>query len=133
MDRLKQRLDDARRAWLTLCEALAVTQPSQLERDGALQRFEYTFEATWKAAQRFLAVQEGLRAGSPKSSIRLLGQAGLLDEAEAVAALIMADDRNLTVHTYVEDLAVQIYARLPAHCSLLGTLVERMQAGVEGS
>lgn len=130
MDRLTQRLADARRAWQTLSDALSVDEPSTLERDGGIQRFEYTFEAVWKAAQTFLDVHEGLTARSPKSCIRLLGQAGLLDDAEAVAALGMADDRNLTVHTYVETLAATIFGRLPGHCELMGALLERMKGRV---
>ena len=43
--------------------------PSKIERDAAIQRFEYSFEATWKSAQRFLAVVEGVEAGSPKSTV----------------------------------------------------------------
>jgi len=124
VDRLTQRLREARRAWQTLSEAVSVDEPSTLERDGAIQRFKYTFEATWKAAQLFLDVHEGLTARSPKSCIRSLGQAGLLDEA--VAALAMADDRNLTVHTYVETLAATIFERLPEQCGLMGALLDRM-------
>ena len=71
MDRLRQRLSVAGQAAATLRELAVRTAPSKIERDAAIQRFEYSFEATWKAAQRFLAVVEGVEAGSPKSAIRL--------------------------------------------------------------
>ena len=79
MDRLPQRLNVAGQAVATLRELAVRTAPSKIERDAAIQRFEYGFEATWKAAQRFLAMAEGVGAGSPKSAIRACHEAGLLD------------------------------------------------------
>jgi hypothetical protein len=52
-------------------------------RDAAIQRFEYTFEATWKAAQIYLRQVEGLEVGSPKGVLRLSLQVGVLDASEA--------------------------------------------------
>jgi hypothetical protein len=43
----------------------------------------------------------------------------LLTEEHARAVLGMARDRNLTAHTYNEELADQIYSRLPAHAALM--------------
>lgn len=42
-----------------------------------------------------------------------------LDAAQTRHALEMADDRNLTVHTYNEPLALALVTRLPAHVALL--------------
>jgi hypothetical protein len=76
VDRLRQRLSVAGQAAATLRELAVRPAPSKIERDAAIQRFEYSFEATWKAAQRFLAVVEGVEAGSPKSAIRACHEAG---------------------------------------------------------
>ena len=70
MDRLKERLATARRALESLEELVVLQPPSRVERDAAIQRFEYTFEACWKAAQRYLLVVEGLSLGAPKACIR---------------------------------------------------------------
>ena len=69
---------------------------SVVERDAAIQRFEYSFEAVWKAAQLFLREIEGLEVGSPKAAARASFQTQLLAEDETRAALEMTDDRNLT-------------------------------------
>lgn len=45
MERLKERLSTAQRALSSLQELSSLAQPSQIERDAAIQRFEYTFEA----------------------------------------------------------------------------------------
>jgi len=119
VERLVERLGEARRSLGTLSEALALKAPSALERDGAIQRFEYTFEAFWKLGQRYLYVVEALQANSPNSVFRNLALVGLLDEAETGLALEMARDRNLTVHTYLEPLALRIYGRLPSYRNLL--------------
>ena len=52
---------------------------------------------------------------------------------DAAAALLMVDDRNLTVHTYNEDLAHEIAARLPEHAALLRTWLVQMQARLDQS
>jgi hypothetical protein len=50
--------------------------------------------------------------GSPKGVIRSCREVSILTEEQTVTALEMVDDRNLTIHTYNEKLAIQIYGRL---------------------
>ena len=128
MDRLRQRLSVASQATATLRELAVRTAPSKIERDAAIQRFEYSFEATWKSAQRFLAVVEGVEAGSPKSTIRACHGAGLLSAAQAEHALAMADDRNLTAYTYNEGLAEAIFKRLSGHLAVLEAWLTAMKS-----
>lgn len=45
--------------------------------------------------------------------------AAILDAGQTQHALDMADDRNLTVHTYNEPLALALVTRLPGHAVLL--------------
>jgi nucleotidyltransferase substrate binding protein (TIGR01987 family) len=118
VDELKRRLALARKALATLQEALGEPKTA-IVRDAAIQRFEYSFEAVWKSAQRFLREREGVEAASPKSVIRASFAAGVLDESSSRRALSMVDDRNLTVHTYNEPLAEAIYSRLAGHAALL--------------
>ncbi|MDI3257125.1 MAG: HI0074 family nucleotidyltransferase substrate-binding subunit [Kyrpidia sp.] len=128
MDRLHTRLRTAVRALSSLRSLLEESgPPSIVVRDAAIHRFEYTFEAAWKAAQLFLAEVEGLDMGSPKSVVRACREVGLLDEEEAALGLAMVDDRNLTVHTYNEGVAEQIYARLPGYAQLMAAWLERME------
>lgn len=118
MDELNRRLALARRALGTLREVLAEPRTS-ITRDAAIQRFEYSFETTWKAAQRYLRDAEGLDPGSPASVVRATHSVGVLDEASARLGLEMVRDRNLTVHTYNERLAEDIYARLRAYLEMM--------------
>lgn len=55
----------ARRALATLQELTPLTSPTLVERDAAIQRFEYSTEACWKAAQSVLSMHFGLELASP--------------------------------------------------------------------
>ena len=126
MDRLSQRLAISRQALGTMSEILAMNQ-SPVVRDAAIQRFEYTFESVWKAAQLFQKQREGVEAGSPKGVIRACFQGGILEESQARTAMEMAEDRNLTVHTYNEQLAEAIYARLTGNAELMDRRLSAME------
>lgn len=119
MDRLRERLDEGRKALSAFQRVMQIKQPTDIERDAAIQRFEFTFEALWKTAREMLYVVEGIDAGSPKSVIRFCREVGIFSDAETTKALKMVDDRNLTVHTYNEILAEQIYSRLDGHLRLM--------------
>lgn len=119
MDRVKERLKVAQKALKTMEEIVSEKQPTAIQRDAAIQRFEYTFEAVWKAAQMYLKEFEGVESGSPKSTARACFQVGILNNVASKSVLSMIDDRNLTVHTYNESLAVAIYSRLESYARLM--------------
>jgi len=132
MERLKQRVRVARTALASFQELVKSSGPTNLvERDAAIQRFEDIVEAVWKAAQRYLDIMEGLSAGSPKATVRSCHEVGLLSDDDATRALEMVDDRNLTVHTYNEQLAQQIYDRLSRYAALMTQWLGRMEAKLE--
>jgi len=127
MERVKERLQAARKALKTL-QALTDKQSlSVVERDAAIQRFEYTFEATWKAAQMLLDRMEGVVANSPKSVVRASWENELLNDVNAQAALKMCDIRNMTVHTYNEELALSVYGQIKEYTGLLETWISAME------
>jgi nucleotidyltransferase substrate binding protein (TIGR01987 family) len=116
-----------------LAELLAATLTSAVVRDAAIQRFEYSFEATWKAAQAYLREGEGIEVGSPKSTVRQMLQVGIFSEADARLALAMADDRNLTVHAYNAAIAEAIAQRLSGYASLMQRWIEAMTERLEAT
>jgi nucleotidyltransferase substrate binding protein (TIGR01987 family) len=133
MDRLTERFDVAKRALATLVELPLDGTPTKVERDAAIQRFEYTFEAVWKAAQLYLREVEGLEIGSPKGSVRACLEVNVLSEDEARGGLEMADDRNRTVHTYAEPVAAAVFANLSAHARLMDRWLAEMTARARGA
>jgi nucleotidyltransferase substrate binding protein (TIGR01987 family) len=113
--RSSERLGAAHKALLAFHEVMQIETPTTIERDAALLRFEFTFETVWKAAKEVLFVREGIDVGSPKGVIRSCRELGILTDELATIALEMVDDRNLTVHTYNEKLAIEIYSRLRSY------------------
>lgn len=127
MEGWRRRLATAEKALASLEELVRIERPDAVLRDAAIQRFEYTFETVWKTAKNWLFEEEGVDVASPKSVIRSCRETGLLDDGDAVRALQMADDRNLTVHTYDERLAGEIYARLGDYAALLARWLDAMR------
>ena len=132
MERMSQRLQEAAQALQRLEEAACLKNPSELERDGAIQRFEFTAEAFWKAVQAYLLKQEGVECGSPKGCMRALGETGYANAEEVTSLLAMVDDRNLTAHTYREQLAVEIFAHLEGHQARMAAVLKRLRPGSAG-
>ena len=83
-------------------------------RDGVIQRFELTFELTWKTMQRALKLG-GVETGSARQVFRAAHKAGYLDDVPAWMGFLAS--RNLTTHTYNEATADEVYqaaARFPS-------------------
>lgn len=83
-------------------------------RESLLQRFEYTLEAAWKNAKRYLVEREGYdKEMGPKTVLRLCGELGLLD---AENWLLYLQARQNISHDYshqkaeaVLEMATQFY------------------------
>ena len=131
MERLTERFQVARKALASFREALAAPA-TELNRDASIQRFEYTHEAVWKAAQMYLRTRENLELASPMAVIRACFQSGILTEEQSRLAVDMARDRNLTVHTYNEELALRIYSHLPSYSELMDIWLTAMESAGSG-
>lgn len=126
MERLKVRYEDAKKAIGTLREILQ--QPfSIIVRDAAIQRFEYTFEAFWKFIKEYLRIKEGIICNSPKSCFREVFTVGIMKEEETIKFLEMTDDRNMTSHTYKEEVAQIIYGKLKEYSKLMEDIIGRFE------
>ena len=102
--RWKQRFDNFQRALFLLKEAIEndIDSLSQLEKEGVIQRFEYTYELAWNVLKDKMEY-DGIILDriSPKAVIRQAYAAKYIKDADTW--LKMTGDRNLMSHTY--DLA----------------------------
>jgi len=126
MNKIKERLASCQRAVSTLDQALHMPF-SVIVRDASIQRFEYSFESSWKLLKAYLDEQEGIVCNSPKRCFREALKAELLTVRETETCLKMTDDRNLTSHTYLEPVAEAIYSKLPAYLEVMKRLVDSIQ------
>lgn len=99
--RWKQRFQNFDRAFVLLREALekgpAALNP--LEKEGAVQRFEYSFELAWKTIKDFL--EEGgivFATVTPRQVLKDAFAAKVIDDGQVW--IDMLDHRNLLSHTY---------------------------------
>ena len=76
--------------------------------------------------KEFLLVHDGIECRSPKGCIRELFKTGYVSEGEAKDLLKMVDDGNLTVYTYHETTAQEIFNKLESYCELMTQVVERI-------
>jgi len=81
----------------------------QLDNDGVIQRFEFTFELLWKTLRLFL-LDEGIITKSPKEALKEAFRFGLIKDEEIF--LDMLEDRNQTSHIYSEEISKEIVLRI---------------------
>ena len=115
---LQIKQEQTQRALASLDELVSKylgNQSDVILRDALIQRFEYSTEAFWKYLKSYLSTEHNLLANSPREVIRTGLKAKLYSEEIAKELLQMLDDRNLTSHTYVEELAESIAGRIPAY------------------
>lgn len=125
MEKLNLVAEDAGRAITTLKEI--IEEPySVIVRDAAIQRFEYSYEIFWKLLKEYLKEREGIICASPKSCFREAFKVKLLTEEETVKALEMTDDRNLTSHTYHEEVAMEIYQKIRGYYELMDKVYKKI-------
>jgi nucleotidyltransferase substrate binding protein (TIGR01987 family) len=92
-------------------------------RDSAIKRFEFTTELAWKVIQTFMREQSIICRG-PKECLREAFRFGLLVDDKGW--LEMIDDRNMTVHTYSETAADDVFSRLPQYLDLFDGLKNKL-------
>lgn len=107
-----------------LKEALMIKNPSELERDGTVQRFEYCYELMWKSAQRILKQNE-VSAETPKDVFRELGRIGWITNVEEW--IEFQKSRNQTSHEYGEKLAQKSFALAKVFLPIAEKLISKLQ------
>ncbi len=105
-----QRFESFQKALAQLEQATVLStkrELSDLEREGVIQRFEYTYELAWKTIKDFYEAQGESSIQGSRDAFRLAFQRGLIEHGEVWMQSIKS--RQLTVHTYNEKTAKTIY------------------------
>ncbi|MBU1122745.1 MAG: HI0074 family nucleotidyltransferase substrate-binding subunit [Candidatus Omnitrophota bacterium] len=110
LERIDEFFDDFSNAVERLREALnGDFSLTSLVVDGTIQRFEFTFELSWKLANAILE-NNNVFARWPRMVIKEAFKFGLIKEGQGW--LEMLEDRNKTSHIYDEKQALGIYERI---------------------
>lgn len=121
MTDLKITFQVAESALNNLYDAIQIQNPTDLERDGTIQRFKYSYEICWKLAQRVLK-ENDIEAEVPKVVFRELGRIGWIDNVEDW--IEFQKSRNETSHEYGEALALKSYSLAKQFYPLAQKLLE---------
>lgn len=111
--RWKQRFSNYKKALATLKKGVHQYHEkglSDLEKQGLIQGFEFTHELCWKVMQDFLKDQGEANIYGSKDATRMAFNRGLI--TNGTVWMDMIADRNLTSHTYREEISEQILDRI---------------------
>ena len=81
----------------------------ELDKDGVIQRFEFTFELLWKALKIYLEYQ-GIIIKTPRDSFVEAFRIDLISDEKIF--LDMLEDRNNTSHIYDKETSEKIFNRI---------------------
>lgn len=101
-------IEKFKKAYLKLKEGIDAAE-NELDQDGVIQRFEFTFEALWKCLKVYLE-DKGLLTRSPKEALKEAFRLGIIDDEKAF--LDMLKDRNFMSHIYDEEKAKKVFQNI---------------------
>ena len=129
--RWKQRFQNYEKAFLILKNAVALsrTRPlTDLEKQGTIQGFEFTFELAWNVMKDYLEEQGITGIIGSKGAVRHAFNKGLIDEGQVWMDMIR--DRNVSSHSYdektAEDLVAAIHDTYYNHLQLFADKMKRL-------
>ena len=94
-------------------------QPTTIDRvniDTTIQRFEFTIELFWKLLKAIIE-SKGASVQYPKDVLREAFQGGLIDDEQSWISML--HDKNITSHTYDEELADKVFQNIKTYVPIL--------------
>lgn len=110
---------------LSRLKEVLIESKSDIVRDSAIQRFEFTLDLAWKTVKAFLEEYRGIQCLSPKGCFKEAFTNNLIEHD--VFWLELVDLRNDTVHTYKQELAESTYQKLPKATQYFDQLLEGLK------
>ncbi len=101
-----QRFNNYTKALAQLSKFIEKGALNELEKQGLVQAFEYTFELAWNTLKDYFEAQGETNIHGSRDAFRLAFRRGLIENGEAWMDMIKS--RTLTSHTYNEETAEKI-------------------------
>ncbi len=111
--RWMQRFQHFQQALSQLTKFIQKGKLNELEEQGLIKAFEYTHELAWNALKDFLESRGVSGLYGSKDATREAFKRGLVENGEIWMDMIQA--RNLTSHTYNQDVALKIANAITQH------------------
>jgi len=126
--RWKQRFQNYKKAFTALENAVKLAKARELtdlEKQGVIQGFEFTFELAWNVLKDYLEEQGIIGIIGSKGAIRQAFGKGLIEDGQAWMSMVK--DRNLASHSYDEATARDLVAEIiDTYYLQFRTLAEKM-------
>jgi nucleotidyltransferase substrate binding protein (TIGR01987 family) len=120
----KHKLTSFIKAMANLKSILAENK-TPIVRDAAIKRYEICYELAWKSIQESLRTEGMEVCKSPKGCFKEAFKQGWIVDEQAFSEMVQ--NRNLTTHTYNENLADEIYDSLETYVHLFDSLLINLQ------
>jgi nucleotidyltransferase substrate binding protein (TIGR01987 family) len=104
--RWKQRFSNYKKALEQLTKFIEKKDLSELERQGLIKSFEYTFELAWNVLKDFLEYQGINNIIGSRDTIREAYKNAIIEDGQDWMNMI--ESRNRTSHSYNEEIAIEI-------------------------
>ncbi len=108
-----QRFENFNKALAQLSKFIEKGELNELEMQGIIQSFEYTYELAWNVMKDFLKEKGNQNIFGSRDAITESYKLGLI--ANGDGWMNMFKDRNQTSHTYNEEVVNQIYKNITEH------------------
>ena len=104
--RWQQRFKNYQKALAQLRKFISKGELSELEEQGLIKAFEYTYELAWTTLKDFLEYQGHAGIYGSRDAIRKAFELNLVQDGQGW--MDMLESRNKTSHTYNEEIAQEI-------------------------
>ena len=104
--RWQQRFRNYQKALAQLRKFIQKEELSELEEQGLIKAFEYTYELAWSTLKDFLEYQGHAEIYGSRDTIRKSFELNLIQDGQSW--MDMLESRNKTSHTYNEETAHEI-------------------------
>ena len=122
-----QRFNHFKKALNQLTRFIEKGKLNELEQQGVIQSFEYTYELAWNTLKDYFEHQGETGIHGSRDAFRLAFKRGLIEDGETWMDMI--ESRALTTHTYNEDVAKAIADKIfNSYFSEFQTLRTKMES-----
>lgn len=105
--RWKQRFNNYKKALALLEEVMIQTTHTAIEKEGAIQRFEYTYELAWLTLKDYLFFEGFTNIGGSRDTFKQAFNQQLITNPDMWTDMIIS--RQMTSHTYNQETANAVF------------------------
>jgi nucleotidyltransferase substrate binding protein (TIGR01987 family) len=107
LENIKEKYNSFSKSVDRLSDVLRRDKEDDIVIDAVIQRFEFTYELTWKLLKLILSYRGIVEVRSPRETFKESFASGIITEGNIW--IEMLEDRNITSHTYDEEEAEKVY------------------------